>query len=411
MAKDTKFKAMVDRISELPDELLTRILSFLPPIFAHTTSVLSKRWKPLCKFMVVLHFDDKLVKGEEEFQCFRRCVDKVMLSPDMNNQPIRAFHLNCCHPELLLFNHDQWIEAAKLRGVEDLQLSLFHFYTAFEIYMSHSNSLVDDFISVAPNNIFSCRTLVILKLERLCMAGNILSVDLPSLKTLHLKSVYLQNSDDLKKLISKSLVLEDLYIMVGYKESASIPLTRVGNGPYHVFFKAIHYNVQFLQLEVRLPNENIISYFKGSPIFQNLIHLKLMFVHFYGWNDLMDVLQNCPNLEILLIDEIFPKYAQNGFHECSWALSISSTSLTNWKCPNSVPECISSHLRSCTISYDGMPDSLRFAKYILQNARCLQVMTVKSKKSTDSVYHREKLDKLNFCPTISPFCKLSVGLF
>ncbi|CAI8615293.1 unnamed protein product [Vicia faba] len=222
MAKDTKFKDMVD-ISELPDELLSHILSFHPPNSAYTTSLLSKRWKPLCEFMVDLHFDDKFVKGEEDFQCFRRWVDKVMLSPDMNNQPIRAFHLDCCHSELSLFNYDEWIEAAKLRGVEDLQLSMFHFYTAFETYMSSSNSLVDNFISVAaPNNIFSCRTLVILKLERLCVTGNIF---LPSLKTLHLKSVYLQNSEDLEKLLSKSLVLEDLYVMVGYKESASIALT------------------------------------------------------------------------------------------------------------------------------------------------------------------------------------------
>ncbi|KAL5060809.1 hypothetical protein RYX36_032413 [Vicia faba] len=173
--------------------------------------------------MVDLHFDDKFVKGEEDFQCFRRWVDKVMLSPDMNNQPIRAFHLNCCHSELLLFNYDEWIEAAKLCGVEDLQLSMFHFYTAFETYMSSSNSLVDNFIFVASNNIFSCRTLVILKLERLCVAGNILSVDLPSLKTLHLKSVYLQNSEDLEKLLSKSLVLEDLYVMVGYQRKCKYP--------------------------------------------------------------------------------------------------------------------------------------------------------------------------------------------
>lgn len=254
MAKDTKLKAMVDRISELPDELLSHILSFLPHNFAYTTGLISKRWKTLCKLMIDLHFDDKLVKGEEEFQRFGRCVDKVMLSPDMNNQPIRGFHLNCCHPELLLFDYDQWIEAAKLRGVQDLQLqlSVFPFKTAYKMskWESRTKSMEDKFISVAPNNIFSCRTLVILKLERLCVAGNILSVHLPLLKTLHLKSVYLQNSDNLKKLISKSLVLEDLYVMVGYKERASIPLARVDKGPFHVLFKAVYHNLQFLRVQI-----------------------------------------------------------------------------------------------------------------------------------------------------------------
>ncbi|KAL5054859.1 hypothetical protein RYX36_035541 [Vicia faba] len=441
MAKISKFKDTldVDRISELPDELLSRILSFLPPNFSYTTRLLSKRWKPLCKCMVDLHFNDKFVKGREELQCFRHWVDKIMLSLDMNNLPITAFHLNCGHSELSLFNYDEWIKAAKLRGVENLQLSMFHFYTAFEMYTSCSNSLVDKFISVAPYNIFSCRTLVILKLERLCVAGNILSVDLPLLKTLHLKSVYLQNSEDLKKLICKSLILEDLYIMVGYKESASIPLQRVDKGPYHVLFKAEYYNVQFLrvqiqyhffnpyrlshfiyfhilffvlenlQLEAKLPNEKIISYFKDSSVFRNLIQLELIFTYFYGWDDVMDVLQNCPNLETLLMDEILPKYARNLVPE--WTLKVGSRSFTIWESPNSVPKCISSHLRSCTLTYEGMEDSLRFAEYVLQNAQLLQVMTVNNTKFTESVYHLECLDELNSCPKISPFCKLSIGSF
>ncbi|CAI8584734.1 unnamed protein product [Vicia faba] len=411
MAKNSKFKDTVDvdRISELPDELLSHILSFLPPNFSYTTRLLSKRWKPLCKYMVDLHFNDKFVKGEEELHCFRHWVDKIMLSPDMNNLPITAFHLNCGHSELSLFNYDEWIKAAKLRGVENLQLSMFHFYTAFEMYTSCSNSLVDKFISVAPYNIFSCRTLVILKLERLCVAGNILSVDLPLLKTLHLKSVYLQNSEDLKKLICKSLILEDLYIMVGYKESASIPLQRVDKGPYHVLFKSEYYNVQFLRLEAKLPNEKIISYFKDSSVFRNLIQLELIFTYFYGWDDVMDVLQNCPNLETLLMDEILPKYARNLVPE--WTLKVGSRSFTIWESPNSVPKCISSHLRSCTLTYEGMDDSLRFAEYVLQNAQLLQVMTVKNTKFAESVHHLECLDELNSCPKISPFCKLSIGSF
>ncbi|KAI5424671.1 F-box protein At4g09920 isoform X2 [Lathyrus oleraceus] len=386
MAKDTKLKAMVDRISELPDELLSHILSFLPLNFAYTTGLISKRWKTLCKLMIDLHFDDKLVKGEEEFQRFGRCVDKVMLSPDMNNQPIRGFHLNCCHPELLLFDYDQWIEAAKLRGVQDLQLqlSVFPFKTAYEMskWESRTKSMEDKFISVAPNNIFSCRTLVILKLERLCVAGNILSVHLPLLKTLHLKSVYLQNSDNLKKLISKSLVLEDLYVMVGYKE----------------------------RLDVKRPNEKILSYFKDSLVFRNLIQLDLVFEFFYGWDDLKDMLQNCPNLEVLLIhEEIIPKL-QDIVIGCEWTVDVRNGFYTIWKSPNFVPKCISSRLRYCTLTYEGMEDSLRFAEYVLQNARLLQVMTVKTTMFTRSVYHQKILDELNSCPKISPFCKLSIEL-
>jgi hypothetical protein len=67
---------MDDRISELPDELLIHILSLLPPKFAYTTCLLSKRWKALCQFLTVLRFDDKFVKDEEEFLCFNHAIDK-----------------------------------------------------------------------------------------------------------------------------------------------------------------------------------------------------------------------------------------------------------------------------------------------------------------------------------------------
>jgi len=59
-----------------------------------------------------------------------------------------------------------------------------------------------------------------------------------------------------------------------------------------------------LQLEARLPNEKIISYFKESPVFRNLTHLKLLFCHYYGWDDVTDALHHCPNLQILFIDEV-----------------------------------------------------------------------------------------------------------
>lgn len=239
---------MVDRICELPDELLIHILSLLPPKFAYTTSLLSKRWKPLCQFLTVLRFDDKFVKDEDEFLCFNHAIDKIILSSHKQNQPIKALHLRC-HSALLLKIHDEWIESAKLCGLEDLQLSMFQFKTAYRMYNSCSDSMMDKFITMSPNNVFNCQTLVILKLKRLCVAGNILSIELPSLKTLHLKGVYLQNAEDLKKLISASLVLEDVYVMVGYKES--IPFTRVGLGPYHVLYKAIYNNFQFLRVQMQ----------------------------------------------------------------------------------------------------------------------------------------------------------------
>ena len=49
-----------DRISKLPDDILTHILSFLPTKDAIGTIVLSKRWNDLWTFMINLDFDDHL---------------------------------------------------------------------------------------------------------------------------------------------------------------------------------------------------------------------------------------------------------------------------------------------------------------------------------------------------------------
>ncbi|KAJ0042852.1 hypothetical protein Pint_19200 [Pistacia integerrima] len=46
-----------DRISELPDEILHHILSFMATKFAVQTSILSTRWRHLWKFISTIHFD------------------------------------------------------------------------------------------------------------------------------------------------------------------------------------------------------------------------------------------------------------------------------------------------------------------------------------------------------------------
>ncbi|PNX99113.1 F-box/LRR-repeat protein, partial [Trifolium pratense] len=46
-----------DRISELPDPILSHILSFIPTKLAATTSILSKRWKSVWHSVLTLDFD------------------------------------------------------------------------------------------------------------------------------------------------------------------------------------------------------------------------------------------------------------------------------------------------------------------------------------------------------------------
>ncbi|WJX77303.1 hypothetical protein P8452_60624 [Trifolium repens] len=63
--------------------------------------------------------------------------------------------------------------------------------------------------------------------------------------------------------------------------------------------------------------------------------MELNIYHFQHWDDIVELLQCCPKLQILSIK----KSALNR------DLSI------NWTYPNDVPECISSHLRSLMVGY------------------------------------------------------------
>jgi hypothetical protein len=112
-----------------------------------------------------------------------------------------------------------------------------------------------------PPSIFIFPTLVILKLNRLKVVGNI-SVDLPSLKTLHLIEVYFKNKDNFHKLLNGCPILQDLqtdhiyYLGIEYYIEADVKLKyfsklmRANIDASHVPVTAI-YSVHFLQLKVR----------------------------------------------------------------------------------------------------------------------------------------------------------------
>jgi hypothetical protein len=131
---------------------------------------------------------------------------------------------------------DEWIEAALGRGVEVLDLCLYDL--------------------PAPCSIFSCKTLVVLKLWKVLVRMDGCSVDLPLLKKLDLNAILFKDMEDIMELLSGCPNLEDLsthcvngtqgVLCGGYFK----PLTKLIKANFSLLevpFTAV-YNVQFLSV-------------------------------------------------------------------------------------------------------------------------------------------------------------------
>lgn len=137
----------VDRISDLPDVLLIKILSFLPFDLAVRTSTLSKRWTPLCLSLYNLHFHD------EKCRHFLSGVNKFLMNRD-NDFGIEEFGLKCDRvydPTLV----NTWIRKALEQNVKCMSLGFssagswyklipdMYTYGRFEVLRLKSRILVD----------------------------------------------------------------------------------------------------------------------------------------------------------------------------------------------------------------------------------------------------------------------------
>lgn len=199
---DSGIGRSLDRISKLPDSVLSHILSFLPTKYAVGTSILSTRWQYLWASVPNLDFDDSLISEnwseldedrEDELKLsFMNFVDRVLLLSDVTR--LQKFHLiRSCDDNFDLVN--TWICTAIKRNV-------------VEIYLDYC---IEDDVKL-PHMLFTSKTLAVLILSDGIMIDTPSSVWLPSLKTLHLLSVKYKNDDVAHNLLSGCPVLEELYI-------------------------------------------------------------------------------------------------------------------------------------------------------------------------------------------------------
>ncbi|XP_057972767.1 F-box protein At4g22280-like [Malania oleifera] len=183
-----------DRISNLPDSVLCYILSFLPTKDAGRTSVLSTRWKYLFISSPNLDFDDSFRRKGSRHRFVNFIYGLLALrGPSQMNR----FRLKC-DVYLDVPHVNTWVSAAVRRNVQELDIDL---------QMAHNTGGTN--LSLLPYDLFTCRTLVVLKLDVDYDLNVPSNVSLPRLKTLHLQYLSLQY-DSFKRMLSGCPVLEDL---------------------------------------------------------------------------------------------------------------------------------------------------------------------------------------------------------
>ncbi|XP_021283136.1 F-box/LRR-repeat protein At4g14103-like [Herrania umbratica] len=190
-----------DLISQLPDELVHHILSFLPTKDVVSTSALSTRWRYLWTSFSIVNFEFYAWKEkQQERPSFLNKVQRELLIPDTAR--IRKFHLHsdCAIRFSQILTVMSMVSKVVNHQVEDLDLSIPH----------HLEPNLFSF----PHGLFTSELLISLKLHMTQVSLNNFptSICLPRLKTLYLDYIRFQDEHSAQLLLSSCPALKELYL-------------------------------------------------------------------------------------------------------------------------------------------------------------------------------------------------------
>ncbi|XP_013747052.2 FBD-associated F-box protein At2g26860 isoform X1 [Brassica napus] len=393
----------MDRISGLPDELLVRILTFVPTKVAVSTSILSKRWEFLWTWVPKLEFVDNKYGSDLAIRDF---INKNL--PLLKAPVIESFLLKCYSSFFQPEDINQWVATTVSRRIVELDIDCQYCWSGEPCLL-------------LPSSLFTCESLVTLKLNgEMILLDVPRTVSLPKLKTLHLGRVTYLNNDCFRLLISYCPALEDLVIERNGQDNMktvaviSASLQRltlpIGHGlspfveeyvivtPSLKYFKVEEYMLNYSYLVRHMPEVeeadinvhyylfsifdsitsvkrlslcvsfNIISdeYMYHDGIFFNrLEHLKLC-IRFDYWSKLLfRLLHDSPNLRVLNL--CVSKYIRFKKYEP-----------INWNSSEiSVPSCLLESLETFEFAeYRGSREERDFVSFIIRHACHLKSSTI-----------------------------------
>ncbi|XP_006405563.2 putative FBD-associated F-box protein At1g05080 [Eutrema salsugineum] len=421
-----------DRISALPDDLLVRILLFIPTKDVAATMILSKRWRIIWTMVPRLEFKDieTSTNGEHEISVWGFLEKFLRLHKAPSLESLRIQLGQNCPTDV---DVTKWVSNAVDGNVRKLLFDLR--WSAKPVSM--------------PNSLYTCKTLIELELSNKILLDVPSSVCLPSVTTLYLWKVLYKDEASFVKLLSSCPVLKNLDVIrcsedddnvkrctvkvpslkkFSYFSNRSSSLGNdvaddiagsvvldcpalkhlclfdtsrdsycIGNMPY-----IVEANITIFGS----PNNNFLRYLSAATtLYLELNHRMAVMCKPDNFSQLVDLLirpddtdwleqlmlllKNNPKLKSLRISSDFKNVPQK------------------WNKPDHVPECLASHLELFEISYKGKKEEQEFVAYILANTKYLKEAKIflDSKNGNKQKKMREELNSMF---KVSPSCRLVI---
>ncbi|XP_045797921.1 FBD-associated F-box protein At3g52670-like [Trifolium pratense] len=427
-SKRRRIVAEEDRISSLPDCVLSHILSFLPTKTSVATSILSNRWRHVWKHVSVLDFsndfrdealfekamrNNKLVEHFQNFSVFVNRVFSLRMP-----YPIEKMSLSCVKS---LYNIksctssiDTWVRSVIGPHLKEFSLEI---------------DPIQKYQFEPPITLFTCTNLVSLSLIGGTGMFSSIYIDprfaeeirLPSLNylKLHMRDVDIHTMNGFLVGCPILETLDTRLFGFNYKKLRvpstlkRLKISSVGYGCYCLEMDL--YSLGFDDLNTFSDVGNLQNVVKASldvfrcsdgcyltnklvsffNVLSGIKHLSLsistieLILPWFNQNSLLSLLHACPMLQVLI--------TQNDKKE--------STS-PEWTTQSTVPNCILSHLTYIQFKgYEGCPDELLFAEYILQNGLVLKKMSIADISVDILKYYI--LRRLSNVPRASRLCQLT----
>ncbi|ESQ47209.1 hypothetical protein EUTSA_v10027812mg [Eutrema salsugineum] len=356
----------MDRISQLPDDLLVKMLSFVPTQVAVSTSILSKRWNCLWMWLPNLDYSSRFCCGEGSAGLW----EFINKNLPLHRAPvIESLRLDLISRNPLFNPEDikRWVEIAVSHSVRELNIT----------YDSDNGNIF-------PSSFYTCKSLVDVPS----------TVCLPSLKTLELESVAYPNQESLQRLLSICPVLEELsmhydgehdklslyighdLVLEGYViDAPSLKYLKLDDQNNMVHYSDIKSMPKLYEAYVDFFSHDLKSFigsvtsvkrlticsqddvYGDGLVFNQLEHLTLCVCKNDSLKLLGQFLKDSPNLRVLDIGVIEGHWID----ECG--------EMVRWNQPSPVPQCLLSSLQILNWSrYFGRPQERDIAVYILKNA-------------------------------------------